>query len=89
MNNKRGIFQKIRNSFDMRMRHRRVLHGNFNKTVTAPAAAVMAVMLVMLAGAPAAEFKPSYDEAGVDEYIHVKANCLEILKKIQSERGIG
>lgn len=34
----------------MRMRHRRVLHGNFNKTVTAPAAAVMAVMLVMLAG---------------------------------------
>ena len=46
-------------------------------------------MLVMLAGAPAAEFKPSYDEAGVDEYIHVKANCLEILKKIQSERGIG
>ena len=30
-----------------------------------------------------------YDEAGVDEYIHVKANCLEILKKIQSERGIG
>lgn len=46
-------------------------------------------MIVMLAGAPAAEFKPSYDEAGVDEYIHVKANCLEILKKIQSERGIG
>lgn len=46
-------------------------------------------MLVMLAGAPAAEFKQSYDEAGVDDYIHVKANCLEILRRIQSERGIG
>ena len=46
-------------------------------------------MLVMLAGAPAPEQKGAYDEAGVDDYIHVRANCLDILKKIQSERGIG
>lgn len=45
-------------------------------------------MKVFLAGAPAAEMKPVYDEAGVDEYIHVKANCLAILSNIQKERGI-
>ena len=44
--------------------------------------------IVVLAGAPAAEYKESYDAAGVDEYIHVKANCLEILTKIQKARGI-
>ena len=45
-------------------------------------------MKVYLAGAPAAEFKPSYDEAGVDEYIHVRANCLAILTNIQKGKGI-
>ena len=45
-------------------------------------------MKVFLAGAPAAEFKPSYDEAGVDEYIHVRANCLAILTNIQKGKGI-
>ncbi|MBQ6807726.1 MAG: acyl-CoA mutase large subunit family protein [Firmicutes bacterium] len=45
-------------------------------------------MKVFLAGAPAPELKPVYDEAGVDEYIHVKANCLAILSNIQKERGI-
>ena len=45
-------------------------------------------MTVMLAGAPAAEYKDSYVNAGVDEFIHVRANCYEILSKIQSERGI-
>lgn len=44
--------------------------------------------MVILAGAPAAEYKDAYDAAGVDEYIHVKANCLEILTKIQKARGI-
>ncbi len=44
--------------------------------------------IVILAGAPAAEYKETYDAAGVDEYIHVKANCLEILTKIQKARGI-
>ncbi len=45
-------------------------------------------MKVILAGAPAAEFKDSYDQAGVDDYIHIKANCLQILTAIQKERGI-
>lgn len=45
-------------------------------------------MKVYLAGAPAPEFKPSYDEAGVDEYIHVRANCLAILTNIQKGKGI-
>jgi len=45
-------------------------------------------MKVILAGAPAPEYKDSYDAAGVDEYIHVKANCLQILTAIQKERGI-
>ena len=45
-------------------------------------------MKVHLAGAPAPEFKPSYDEAGVDEYIHVRANCLAILTNIQKGKGI-
>lgn len=45
-------------------------------------------MKVILAGMPAAELKPLYDESGVDEYIHVKANCLQILSQIQKERGI-
>ena len=45
-------------------------------------------MKVFLAGAPAPEFKPSYDEAGVDEYIHVRANCLAILTNIQKGKGI-
>lgn len=45
-------------------------------------------MKVLLAGAPAAEFKDSYIEAGVSDFIHVRANCLKILTEIQKERGI-
>lgn len=45
-------------------------------------------MLVILAGAPAPEYKDSYVEAGVDEFIHIKANCLQILEKIQTAGGI-
>lgn len=45
-------------------------------------------MIVMLAGAPAPEYKDAYVQAGVDEFIHVRANCYEILSKIQSARGI-
>ncbi|EEX48536.1 methylmalonyl-CoA mutase family protein [Jonquetella anthropi] len=43
---------------------------------------------VILAGAPAPEMKDAYVEAGVDEFIHVKADCLSILTAIQKERGI-
>lgn len=42
-------------------------------------------MRVLLAGAPAAEYKDTYVEAGVDDFIHVKANCYEILKTIQEK----
>lgn len=42
-------------------------------------------MRVLLAGAPAAEYKDSYIEAGVDDFIHVRANCYEILKSIQEK----
>lgn len=45
-------------------------------------------MKVFLAGAPAAEHKESYLEAGVDEFIHVKADCLAILTEIQKNRGM-
>ena len=45
-------------------------------------------MKVILAGAPAPDMKESYATSGVDEYIHVKANCLQILTDIQKERGI-
>ena len=45
-------------------------------------------MLVIVAGAPAPEFKEAYLEAGVDEFIHLKADCLSILKKIQQAGGI-
>ena len=45
-------------------------------------------MTVLMAGAPAAEYKDAYLAAGVDDFIHVKANCYDILSKIQSERGI-
>ena len=42
-------------------------------------------MRLLLAGAPAAEYKDSYVEAGVDDFIHVRANCSEILKSIQEK----
>lgn len=42
-------------------------------------------MRVLLAGAPAPEYKESYIEAGVDDFIHVRANCYEILKAIQEK----
>lgn len=45
--------------------------------------ALAPAMKVFLAGAPAAEHKDSYINAGVDDFIHVRANCYEILKNIQ------
>ena len=43
---------------------------------------------VYLAGAPAAEYKDAYLEAGVDDFIHVKSNCLEMLTSIQQKEGL-
>ncbi|NLB83617.1 MAG: methylmalonyl-CoA mutase, partial [Synergistaceae bacterium] len=45
-------------------------------------------VMVLLAGAPAPEYKKSYVDAGVDEFIHVRANCRQILENIQKARGI-
>lgn len=45
-------------------------------------------MLVFLAGAPAKDYEASYREAGVDDFIHVRANCYAILTRLQTERGI-
>ena len=42
---------------------------------------------VVVAGAPAPEYKDAYLEAGVDEFIHIRSNCLETLEKIQAGRG--
>ena len=45
-------------------------------------------MLVILAGAPAPEYKESYVEAGVDDFIHIKADCLSVLQRIQQAGGV-
>jgi len=43
---------------------------------------------IILAGAPAPELKEAWNKAGIDDYIHVKANSLQILSEIQKARGI-
>ena len=45
-------------------------------------------MKVYLAGEPAAEFKAIYDESGIDGYISVKSNCLELLTEFQKLKGM-
>ena len=45
-------------------------------------------MTVFLAGAPAPEFKQAYLDAGVDDFIHVKANCLQVLTALQQKKGM-
>lgn len=42
---------------------------------------------VLLAGAPAPEYKDAYLEAGVEDFIHVKANCYDILRRSEHEGG--
>jgi methylmalonyl-CoA mutase len=43
---------------------------------------------LFLAGLPPEELQPVYKEAGVDDFIHVRANCYKILAKLQKDRGI-
>ena len=45
-------------------------------------------MIVLLARAPAPEFEKIYLDAGIDEFIHVRANCYNILTWLQSKGGI-
>ncbi len=44
-------------------------------------------MLVMVAGMPAAEHKDRYLAAGVWDFIHIRANCRDILQNILAEGG--
>ncbi|MDR3279921.1 MAG: acyl-CoA mutase large subunit family protein [Synergistaceae bacterium] len=45
-------------------------------------------MKVFLAGAPAEEHKQSYTDAGVDDFISVRSNCLSVLNDIQKAKGM-
>ncbi|PIE55357.1 MAG: methylmalonyl-CoA mutase [Dethiosulfovibrio peptidovorans] len=45
-------------------------------------------MIVLLAGAPAPEYKDSYVNAGVDDFIHVKVDCFKVLESLQRAGGI-
>ncbi len=42
-------------------------------------------MKVIVAGNPAKDLEPVYREAGVDDFIHVRANCYELLSNLQKE----
>ena len=43
---------------------------------------------LFLAGFPPADLQVVYKEAGVDDFIHVRANCYEMLTKLQKEGGM-
>jgi len=45
-------------------------------------------MTLFLAGMPPADLQEVYKEAGIDDFIHVRANCYQILARLQKERGI-
>lgn len=44
--------------------------------------------IVILAGMPAKEYEQSYKEAGLDDAIHIKANCLKLLSNLQKQCGL-
>lgn len=43
---------------------------------------------LFLAGAPAKDMIDTYKESGVDDFVHVKANCYEILTALQARKGM-
>ena len=43
---------------------------------------------VFLAGEAPKDLKETYDNAGIDKYISVKANCYEILQALQKKKGM-
>ena len=45
-------------------------------------------MMVILAGAPAEEHQGAYNEAGLDNAIHIRANCITVLQSIQKAKGM-
>ena len=44
--------------------------------------------VLFLAGAAPKDLEPVYREAGIDEFISVKANCYQILRMLQGKKGI-
>ncbi len=43
---------------------------------------------VMIAGKPAEEDEANYRNAGVDDFVHIRSNCYEVLRKLQVEKGV-
>lgn len=43
---------------------------------------------LFLAGMPAKEMEPIYREVGVDDFIHVRANCYQVLQTLQAKKGM-
>src|SRR5574344_2539131 len=44
--------------------------------------------MIYLAGAAPKEMEPVYKQAGVDDFISVKANCYKILQFLQKKKGM-
>lgn len=44
--------------------------------------------IVFLAGAPAKDMEVTYRESGVDDFIHVRANCYQLLTSLQKAKGM-
>ena len=49
---------------------------------------VLGTGTLFLAGAAPKDLEPVYKEAGVDDFISVKANCYEILRMLQKKKGM-
>ena len=43
---------------------------------------------VFLAGAAPADLLETYNQAGIDEYISIRANCYQILQLLQKKKGM-
>ena len=44
--------------------------------------------MIYLAGAAPKDLEPVYKEAGVDDFISVRANCYKILQFLQKKKGM-
>lgn len=49
---------------------------------------VLPKAIVFLAGAAPADLTETYKDAGIDEYINVRANCYAILQFLQKRKGM-
>jgi methylmalonyl-CoA mutase len=43
---------------------------------------------ILLAGKPSEENEKAFREAGISDFIHVRSNCYEVLRKLQVEKGV-